>query len=144
MPENRAINMRNPVTVRLLFKLHKARRRTLFRALSVLMGVDLPFMDFGSTVLPHPVGVVIHGGVEFGERVTVYQNVTIASHPRENKAAIIEDDAVLCAGCVLVGPVRIGRGSIVGANAVVTSDVPPGVTVVGIPARVANSSRFMV
>ncbi|WP_374197849.1 DapH/DapD/GlmU-related protein [Rhodococcus sp. BP-332] len=99
-------------------------------------------MGFGTTVFPHPTGIVVHGGVSLGERVTIYQNVTIASHPRDNRAASIGDDAVLCAGCVIVGPVKIGKGSIIGANSVVTSDIPAGVTAVGMPARAIPSKRF--
>lgn len=140
--ENRLIVRRNPFAVRLLFRLHQLRMRPLFRLLSVVMGVDLAYRDYGDLVMPHPVGIVLHGGMRLGKGVTIYQNVTVASHPRLNEAAIIENDAVICAGAVLVGPVRVGRGSIVAANAVVTRDVPNGVTVAGIPARVVSSSRF--
>jgi serine O-acetyltransferase len=107
------------------------------------MGVDIAYRDYGDLVLPHPLGVVLHGGMKLGRRVTIYQNVTVASHPRINEAATLEDDVVLCAGCVIVGPVTIGARSIVAANAVVTKDVPPDTTVVGIPAKPVTSSRFV-
>ncbi|UYO48377.1 hypothetical protein KQX64_20940 [Rhodopseudomonas palustris] len=46
----------------------------------------------------------------------------------------------LTAGVKVIGPVTIGAGTVVGANAVVTSDLPPGVVAVGIPARVLQAS----
>ena len=49
----------------------------------------------------------------------------------ENAAPVIEDDVYIGAGAKIIGNVRVGRGAIVGANAVVTRDVPPYSTVVG-------------
>jgi len=140
---DRPINRRNPLTVRLLLRLYRWRLRPLFRALSVIMGVDIAYRDYRDLVMPHPVGIVLHGKMEFGARVTIYQNVTVASHPRIDDAAKLGDDVTICAGAVLVGPVRIGDGAIVAANAVVTTDVPPGVTVAGIPAKVVSKSRYV-
>lgn len=140
--QNREIVRKNPITVRILFRFIKWRMKPLFRLLSVVMGVDIAFRDYKDLVMPHPVGVVLHGGMTLGNRVTIYQNVTVASHPRVNEAATLEDDVVLCAGCVIVGPVVIGQRSIVGANAVVTKDVPPDTTVVGIPAAPVRPTRF--
>jgi serine O-acetyltransferase len=128
--------------VRVLFRLAELQMRRSFRILSVIMGVDLGFMDYGSTILPHPVGIVIHGRAKLGDNVVIYQNVTIASHPRVNEAATIHDGAVLSAGCVIVGPVTIGEGAVIAANAVVTSDVPPFTTVGGIPATRLQRRRF--
>lgn len=56
---------------------------------------------------------------------------------------VIESDASVGSGAVIVGGVRIGAGALVGAGAVVTHDVPPGETVAGIPARAleAGSGR---
>jgi UDP-2-acetamido-3-amino-2,3-dideoxy-glucuronate N-acetyltransferase len=54
---------------------------------------------------------------------------------------VIEDDASLGSGCIILGGVTVGRGALVGAGAVVTADVPPGDTVVGVPARARAASR---
>lgn len=142
MTQNRPINRQNPLMVRILFATYRLRAKALFRLISTIMGVDIAYRGYGDLVLPHPVGVVLHGGMKLGKRVTIYQNVTVASHPRMNEAAHIGDDAVVCAGAVLVGPVKIGARSIVGANAVVTRDVPDDTTVVGIPAVPVHSHRF--
>ena len=129
--------------VRILFRLSELRLRRLFRLLSVVMGDDLGYMSYGSTLLPHPVGIVVHDSTKLGKNVTIYQNVTIASHPRIKQAATIKDGAVLSAGCVIVGPVVIGENAVVGANAVVTRDVKANSTVAGIPAREIQKSRFV-
>lgn len=89
--------------------------------------------------LPHPVGIVIGDGVVIGEDVTIYQHVTlgrakhqIAEYPH------IEDGAVIYSGAVILGPVTIGKGAIIGANSVVTKDVPPHSIAFGAPASVRS------
>jgi serine O-acetyltransferase len=49
---------------------------------------------------------------------------------------VIEDDVMIGVGAKVLGPVRVGRGAVIGANAVVLHDVPPGAVVGGIPARI--------
>ena len=49
---------------------------------------------------------------------------------------VIEDLVEIGVGAKVLGPIRVGRGAVIGANAVVLHDVPPGAVVVGIPARV--------
>jgi serine O-acetyltransferase len=97
----------------------------------------------GSPVLmPVPMGIVIERGVRLGSRVTVMHQVTIGRKQigrkagvgpgqHEGKLPVIEDNVFIGAGAKVLGPVRIGRGATVGANAVVTRDVPSHCTVVG-------------
>lgn len=93
-----------------------------------------------STDFPHPIAVVIGEGVRLGENVTIYQNVTLGGARRGDWQAgnypDVGADTVIFAGAVVVGKVRIGRGCIIGANAVVTKDVPDFATAVGVPAKV--------
>jgi len=49
---------------------------------------------------------------------------------------VVEDDVTLTVGAKVLGPVRLGRGCVVGANAVVLADVPAGALAVGVPARI--------
>ncbi len=91
--------------------------------------------------------IYAEGGVSIGSDVLIAAHCTIASvtHPtdpderrtgrREFAPVRIEDGAWLGAGAIVLPGVTVGRDAIVGAGAVVTKDVPPGETVVGVPAR---------
>jgi acetyltransferase-like isoleucine patch superfamily enzyme len=68
-------------------------------------------------------------------RVFGRTDVPIAEQPEPRLGVVIEDDCWLGAGVIVVDGVRIGRGSVVGAGAVVTRDVEPYSVVVGVPAR---------
>jgi maltose O-acetyltransferase len=87
------------------------------------------------------------GNVTIGDRVSIAPRVTLvtSSHPNHSSIRgfapvargpiVIEPDAWLGAGCVILPGVRIGRGAVVGANSVVSADVPPLHVVAGQPAR---------
>jgi serine O-acetyltransferase len=79
--------------------------------------------------------VVVDGLVEIGEGTTIGPFVTIGLRAGDVQGATIERDVSIGTGAKVIGPVRIGAGAVVGANAVVVDDVPPGATVVGAPAR---------
>ena len=80
-------------------------------------------------------------GVEIGDDATIYQGVTLGQGGRGEGYPSVGAAATLYAGAVVVGPIAIGRGAIVGANAVVLADVPDGATVVGAPARIVRPGR---
>jgi len=91
--------------------------------------------DFGPAfVLVHSQGVVINGSVRGGARIFVEHQVTIGAE--KGLSPVLGSDLFFGAGAKIVGPVTIGDGARVGANAVVVKDVPAGATVGGIPARV--------
>ncbi|KZX76446.1 hypothetical protein A3715_13160 [Oleiphilus sp. HI0009] len=86
-----------------------------------------------STQFVHPVGVIIGSQAMLEENVTVYQGVTIGANLRgDNSMPRIGRGSTLCAGAKLIGGINIGKGVIVGANSVVTKDVPDGSIVVGV------------
>ncbi len=91
------------------------------------IGTDF-FIDHGS-------GVVIGETAEIGDRVTLFQGVTLGGtgFARGKRHPTLEDDVTVGSGAKLLGPVRIGENSKVGANTVVIEDVPPQTTVVGNP-----------
>jgi serine O-acetyltransferase len=57
---------------------------------------------------------------------------------REDGCPVIEDDVLLGAGARVLGPIRVGRNAVIGANAVVLSDIPPNSVAAGMPARVVR------
>lgn len=80
----------------------------------------------GGLYIPHPYGIVI-GACHLGERVTIMQNVTIGvKRVGDRSTPVIGSDCLLGAGAVVLGNVTIGKGSIIGANTVVTRDIPDG------------------
>ncbi len=87
--------------------------------------------------IDHGMGVVIGETAEIGDDVTIYQGVTLGgvSLGKGKRHPTIEDGVVIGAGAAVLGPFTVGKGARIGSNAVVVKEVPPGVTVVGIPAK---------
>jgi serine O-acetyltransferase len=87
------------------------------------------------------IGVVLHRDAVIGANVLISPGVVIGGRSGLPGVPVIEDGAKIGAGAKILGPVRVGAGAIVGANAVVIDDVPPGETVVGVPARLVRSHK---
>jgi serine acetyltransferase len=80
-----------------------------------------------SVRFPHPTGIVIGSGSVLEDDVIVYQNVTLGSHGRPDTPAgypSIGRGTILYAGAVIIGKIRVGQNCVIGANALVTTDVP--------------------
>jgi serine O-acetyltransferase len=99
----------------------------------------------GATIGPgffidHGMGVVIGETAEIGANVTLYHGVTLGgtSWNKGKRHPTLEDDVVVGAGAKVLGPIRLGARTRVGANAVVVKDVPPDSVVVGVPGRVTH------
>lgn len=97
--------------------------------------------EFGpGFVIFHSSGVVINGKVKAGARVELHHEVTIGDD-EEGRSAVLGSDIRVGAGAKIIGPVTIGDGARIGANAVVVHDVAPHTTVVGVPARPVRDRR---
>ena len=99
------------------------------------VGGGLKFYHFGD--------VVINKNAVLGCNVSIYNGVTIGInlHPNEKSfPPIIGDNVVLCTGAKVIGSIKIGSNSVVGANAVVVKDIPIGCVVAGAPAKVLNTN----
>ena len=106
-------------------------------AQTAVMGIEIgKDVTLGKGVyFVHSLGVVIGGDARIGDRVRFYGNNTVGT-AKDNGYPTIEDDVWIGAGARILGPVRIGARSRIGANAVVLQDVPPDSVAVGIPARI--------
>lgn len=103
-----------------------------------ITGIDIhPGADIGENFfIDHGTGVVIGETTEIGKNVKLYQGVTLGalSFPRDEKGNLkrgvkrhptIEDDVVIYSNASILGPVRIGHGSVIGGNVFLTHDVEP-------------------
>ena len=134
----------------LLLKIHRVahwlwKRHVPFipRALAlfnrVVFAAELPHqtkVGRGVKIYHSGLGTVIHPRVVIGDNVGIAQGVVIGGRSNFKDVPVIEDDVLIGAGAKVLGPVRVGRGAIIGANAVVLHDVPAGAAVGGIPARI--------
>tara|TARA_B110000438_G_scaffold276733_1_gene298768 strand:- start:928 stop:1506 length:579 start_codon:yes stop_codon:yes gene_type:complete len=111
-----------------------------------LTGIEIhPGAKIGKNLfIDHGMGVVIGETSEIGDNVTIYHMVTLGgiapsinSDGQRNikRHPTIEDDVVIGSGAQVLGPVTVGRCAKIGANSVITKDVPEKAVMVGIPAK---------
>jgi serine O-acetyltransferase len=103
----------------------------------VVTGVEIhPAATIGTEFfIDHGAGVVVGETAEIGDRVTLYQGVTLGGtgFQRGKRHPSLGDDVTVGSGAKLLGPLTVGDGAKIGANTVVVEDVPAWATVVGNP-----------
>jgi serine O-acetyltransferase len=113
--------------------------RFLYKWVEWTCGISLPYtVELGRRVrIWHHGGMVLHAR-SIGDDVSIRQNTTfgLVRADRPLEIPTIGDRVDIGCGACVLGPIRVGHDSRIGANAVVLADVPPGSTAVGIPARV--------
>ncbi len=111
--------------------------RTIAYVTRAVTGVEIhPAAVIGTEFfIDHGSGVVIGETARIGDRVTLYQGVTLGGtgFQRGKRHPTLGDNVTVGSGAKLLGPIAVGDGAKVGANTVVVEDVPPGATVVGNP-----------
>jgi serine O-acetyltransferase len=134
------------ISHRLNHRLWQAGWKWLARLLSTLTrwltGIEIhPGATIGRRFfIDHGMGVVIGETACIGNDCTLYHGVTLGgtSWQKGKRHPTLGDDVVVGAGAKILGPIIIGNGARIGANAVVIKSVPPGATVVGIPGKIVK------
>ena len=118
-----------------------------------LTGIEIhPAAKIGKNLfIDHGMGVVIGETSKIGNNVTIYHNVTLGgvapsinSNDQRNtkRHPTLEDNVVIGSGAQVLGPIIIGKNSLIGSNAVVTKDVPEKSIMAGIPAtKVGDATK---
>ena len=120
--------------------------RLIAQTIRFFTGIEIhPGAKIGKNLfIDHGMGVVIGETSEIGDNVTIYHAVTLGgSSPsidserqrHEKRHPTIGNDVVIGSGAQIIGPVNVGNGARIAANAVVVKDVPENATMVGIPAK---------
>ncbi len=110
-----------------------------------LTGIEIhPGATIGKGLfIDHGMGVVIGETAEVGDNVVIYHGVTLGGTGKDKgkRHPTIEDNVIIGCGAKVLGPIRIGANSKIGANAVVLKDMEESATIVGIPAVNKNKKN---
>src|SRR6266568_4306306 len=110
--------------------------KLLFKLIQIVTGIELPCeTDVGNNfVIDHFGGIIVSGYARFGDNCRIRNGVVVGLRRIEEKTApVIGNNVDIGSGAKLLGPIKIGDNSIVGANAVVLNDVPANSIAVGVP-----------
>ena len=115
--------------------------KLMYKCIYVLCGASIPMsaeIGEGVELAYGGLGVVLHERCKIGKFVWIGHQVTIGRRSRRWGVPVIEDRCAIGAGAKILGPIAIGEGAVVAANAVVLEDVQPRSVVAGVPARVVR------
>ncbi|NER19684.1 MAG: serine acetyltransferase [Symploca sp. SIO1C2] len=112
------------------------------KLIEIITGCEFPNRaEIGKGLyMPHPVGITIHTDAKLGENCNLGQHVTIGVGGRGENRGIpkLGDRVFVGPGACIFGSITIGNDVAIGANAVVTKDLPDNAVAVGIPAKIIN------
>ena len=121
----------------LLRKVFSLLYKVLFKLIQIITGIELPAeVNVGKNfVIDHFGGIIISGYASFGDDCRIRNGVVVGLKNIDQPIApIIGNRVDIGAGAKLLGPIKIGDDVIIGANAVVITDVPNNSIAVGVPA----------
>jgi serine O-acetyltransferase len=110
---------------------------------SIITGaeIDLSCEIGGGLLIPHPNGIVIHPNAVIGNNCLIFQQVTIGTNGKSPTPPTISDHVDIGAGAKVLGNITVGYLAKIGANAVVTKNVPNKATALGIPAIIVSTNN---
>ena len=123
----------------LLRKLCSLIYKVLYKIIQIITGIELPCEAVvgRNFVIDHFGGIIVSGYARFGDNCRIRNGVVVGLRRVEEPVApIIGNNVDIGAGAKLLGPIKIGDNSIIGANAVVIEDVPENSIAIGVPAVV--------
>ena len=126
--------------------------RIISQLIRFFTGIEIhPGAKIGKNLfIDHGMGVVIGETSEIGNNVTIYHAVTLGGispsidserQRHEKRHPTIGNDVVIGSGAQIIGPIKVGNGSRIAANAVVVNDVPEDSTMVGVPAKIIKTGN---
>ena len=126
--------------------------RLIMQIARMLTGIEIhPAAKIGSNFfMDHGLGIVIGETTEIGEDVTIYQGVTLGgvmpsieseSQRNQKRHPTIGNNVIIGSGAQILGAINVGDYARIGANSVVSKNVPSNVTVAGVPAREFSKSK---
>lgn len=132
----------NSIFARWLIFFSRHRWPAVSRLYMLFLNCDIGGALPKNVFLPHPFGIVIHSNTKIGNDVVIGHQVTLGGRDLSAAAPVIEDGVYIGAGAKILGGLRVGCGATVGANAVVTKDVPAGEVVVGANRLLGKRSAY--
>jgi serine O-acetyltransferase len=123
----------------LLRKLCSLLYKVLFKFVQIITGIELPCEAIvgRNFVIDHFGGIIVSGYARFGDNCRIRNGVVVGlRRVEEPYAPVIGNNVDIGAGAKLLGRIKIGDNSIIGANAVVLDDVPENSIAIGVPATI--------
>ena len=136
------------VNHRIAHSLYKKGLLVPARFVSQLTGIEIhPGATIGKRFfIDHGAGIVIGETAEIGDNVMLYHGVTLGGTGKQKnkRHPTVEDNVMIGAGTIVLGPVTIGANTKIGAGSVVTQDLPPNVTAVGSPVMIVRKDGVRI
>lgn len=130
----------------LLRKLFSLIYKVLFKLVQIITGIELPceVVVGRNFVIDHFGGIVVSGYAQFGDNCRIRNGVVVGlKNVHEPVAPVICNNVDIGAGAKLLGAIRIGNNVVIGANAVVLTDVPDDSLAVGVPAKISPRKQHI-